>query len=82
MWEVKRYEVIESDKNDGINVFTNKEDAFTEALNRLDKRVDENLDCLGFLIEEIKDEEKVIKYYIEKQNSLIRQIQSCGISIK
>jgi hypothetical protein len=82
MWEVKGYEIIETDKADGINVFASKDKAFSEALNRLDKKVDENLDCLEFLITEIKDQEDVVKHYIEKRNSLIRQIQAEGISIK
>lgn len=55
-------------------MFTYKKEAYAIVVENLDKRITENLDCLEFLVTQLKEEEEVVKFYVRKRNAIVRQM--------
>lgn len=51
-----------------MNVFKDKKEAYNKAIESLDERINENMDC------EAKDQQEVVKFYVRKRNATIRQM--------
>jgi len=77
-WIVKKnFEVIEVEGDEvnikNGNIFLNKEEAFTNAINSINERVSNNLTYLQRAYEEFKEQKDVVMYYLKKREKLVSE---------